>query len=85
LSYTVYVLKAINKNLRYIGYTSRDVLIRLEEHNAGKNKYTRNYKWNLLYYEKGYCRKCAKTREKFLKSGQGFKILKQIEITTLTK
>ena len=78
--YSVYVLKAVNRNLRYVGFTSKDVRSRLYEHNIGKNKYTKRYKWKLIYYEKGYCRKCARQREKFLKSGQGRKIIDFVEI-----
>jgi len=77
--YSVYVLKAINKNIRYVGFTSKDPKIRLQEHNSGSKKFTRRYKWQLIYYEKGYCRKCARKREKFLKSGQGRNILDIIE------
>ena len=75
MSYSVYVLKAISKSIRYVGFTHKDLQVRLYEHNSGKNKFTRRYKWILIYYEKGYCRKCAREREKFLKSGQGRRIL----------
>lgn len=78
--YIVYVLKAFNKKLRYVGFTRKEIKTRLYEHNTGKNKFTNRCSWKLLYYEKGYCRKCARKREKFLKSGQGRKLLDMIEI-----
>ena len=79
MSYYVYVLKAVSKKIRYVGFTKKDPLIRLTEHNNGKNIFTKRYKWRIIYYEKGYCRKCARSREKFLKSGQGRIILDLIE------
>jgi len=80
MAYLVYVIKAIGRNLRYVGLTSKEIDEKIREHNSGESGFTRRYKWKLLYYERGYCRKCAREREKFLKSGQGRKILDLIEI-----
>ena len=35
--YIVYVLKAFNKKLRYVGFTRKEIKTRLYEHNTGKN------------------------------------------------
>ncbi len=79
MSYAVYVLKSTKTGKRYVGFTSKDVHTRLKEHNSGHNIFTSKYSpYVILYYETGYCVKCAREREKFLKSGQGRKILDKI-------
>ncbi len=78
--YSVYVLKSKKNGKRYIGYTGKSITERLIEHNAGSNQYTKNnIPYELLYFENNYCKECAKSREKFLKSGQGRKLLDRIE------
>ncbi len=78
--YTVYVLKSKVNGTRYVGFTGKDVNLRLREHNSGHNIFTaKNKPHVLLYYEKGYCKSCARMREVFLKSGQGRKLLNTIE------
>ena len=77
--YYVYILKSLKNNKSYVGKTSRNVKIRLREHNNKSNKWTReNGPFKLIYYEKFYCLKDASYRERFLKSGQGRKLLKLI-------
>ena len=79
MKFYVYVIKSLKNNRRYIGQTSKDIVTRLKEHNAGTNKYTRNNRpYKLIYYEVLECRKCAARREKFLKSGQGRIILNKV-------
>jgi putative endonuclease len=39
--FTVYVLRSLKNNKRYVGQTSKDTLLRLQEHNSGCNKWTR--------------------------------------------
>ncbi len=79
-NYSVYVIKSEKNGKRYIGMTVKDIKERLKEHNSGSNKFTRNNKpFNVLYYEKGYCKPCAIIRERFLKSGRGRKLLDIIE------
>ena len=76
MDYNIYVLKSIKNSKRYVGITTKDPKIRLKEHNEGSNEFTRlNKPYELIYYELGYCKTCALKREKFLKSGQGRKIL----------
>ena len=77
--FNVYVLRSLKNNKRYIGFTSKDLELRLREHNEGKNSYTRNnrpYKW--IYYELFSEEKDARSREKFLKTGNGRKFLDNI-------
>ncbi|MDD5430289.1 MAG: GIY-YIG nuclease family protein [Candidatus Omnitrophica bacterium] len=72
----IYVLKSKHNGKRYVGYTSKNVRIRLKEHNSGNTRWTRlNRPFDLLHYEEFSNIKEAKQREKFLKSGQGRKFL----------
>ncbi len=74
--YITYVLKSLKNNKRYIGYTSKDAYQRLNEHNKGCNKWTKqNRPFALVYFEKFKTKIEAIKREKFLKSGQGRKFL----------
>jgi putative endonuclease len=74
--YHVYVLKSLRNQKRYVGFTSKDPSIRLEEHNSGSNIFTSsNGPYVLLYFESFEDKKNAIKREKFLKSGQGRKFL----------
>ena len=77
--FTVYVLKSLRNDKRYIGYTSKNVFARLYEHNHGTNKFTRQNGPFELYRQEMYSIKTeAIKREKFLKSGQGRKLLDDI-------
>jgi len=70
---------SLKDNTRYIGSSSKSPSSRLQEHNQGSNKFTKNHlPYKLLYYEQGYCKTCALKREKFLKSGQGRQIIDAI-------
>ena len=72
----VYVLKSKQNGKRYIGCTSKDARVRLEEHNSGNTRWTRkNRPFDLIYHEKIDNLTEAIKREKFLKSGQGRKFL----------
>jgi len=75
MNYFVYVLKSIKYDNRYVGSTD-DYDKRLEEHNAGKCRYTKGRRpWQLVYKESFRTRSEAMAREKFIKSGQGRKFL----------
>jgi len=77
--FTVYVLKSLKNSKRYIGYTSKTANIRLHEHNAGSNTFTRKNKPFILVYTEQYKEKVkALQKEKFLKTGQGRKFLDSI-------
>ncbi|MFH1565507.1 MAG: GIY-YIG nuclease family protein [bacterium] len=70
--FIVYILRSLKNNKRYIGYTSKDVFKRLQEHNRGCNKWTReNGPFKIIYFEEYKTKTEAIKREHFLKSGQG--------------
>jgi putative endonuclease len=74
--HTVYVLKSLKNKKRYIGYTSKEALQRLNEHNRSCNKWTRDNKPFVMIHSEAYTEKSeAMRRENFLKSGQGRKWL----------
>jgi putative endonuclease len=77
--FNVYVLKSLRNNKRYVGYTSKEVNLRLKEHNTGSNKFTsQNGPFELLYVETLSDKTSAIKRENFLKSGQGRKFLDKL-------
>jgi putative endonuclease len=74
--FTVCVLRSLKNKKRYIGYTSKDSFKRLNEHNRGYNKWTKENKPFIIIYSEEYAdKKEAIKRENFLKSGQGRKWL----------
>jgi putative endonuclease len=74
--YYIYALRSLRNNKRYIGHTSKDVLLRLKEHNSNCNAWTRqNGPFEFLYSEAYQTKQEAIKREHFLKSGQGRKWL----------
>ena len=75
----VYILRSLKHNKTYVGYTTKGVKNRLKEHNDGLSKYTKPFvPWKLIYFEDFTCENCAERREKFLKSGFGFRLRKLI-------
>ncbi|OGK18223.1 hypothetical protein A3D80_02325 [Candidatus Roizmanbacteria bacterium RIFCSPHIGHO2_02_FULL_40_13b] len=75
----IYLLQSLKNSKIYIGSTSRQVEIRLSEHNIGSNKWTKGNKpFKIVYYESLYCKTDALHREKFLKSGVGNRVVKAI-------
>ena len=69
--YTVYVLRSLKNNYRYIGQTN-NIDKRLAEHNSGLSKSTKNIRPLVLDYSEEYAtRSKAMKRERFLKSGKG--------------
>jgi len=78
--YYVYILRSLRNQKSYVGFTSKEVKDRLNEHNVGSNKWTsENGPFELIYYESFYCEKDARCRELFLKSGVGKKLVKLIK------
>ncbi|MBU0573826.1 MAG: GIY-YIG nuclease family protein [Candidatus Margulisbacteria bacterium] len=76
MAFYIYVIRSLEYNNNYIGSTE-NVEKRLKEHNAGKCRYTSGRcPWVLAYQEEYPTRGEAMKREKFLKSGQGRKFLK---------
>ncbi|OGU36508.1 MAG: hypothetical protein A2068_07060 [Ignavibacteria bacterium GWB2_35_6b] len=76
--FTVYVLKSLKDEKRYIGFTS-DLERRLSEHNLGKVKSTKNRKpFELIYTENFSTKPGAAEREKFFKTHKGRDFLDSI-------
>ena len=72
----VYVLVKDKKSL-YVGYTT-DLKRRFDEHCRGKVKSTAKYKEKLLiHYEAYELKSDAQRRERFLKTTEGKRLLKQ--------
>jgi len=69
--YYVYILKSIKDGKFYTGY-SENLKRRLDEHNHGKVKSTKNRRpLQLICYEAYLDKKTAEKREKFLKTSDG--------------
>ena len=67
----VYVLKSTVAEITYVGSTT-DLDRRLNEHNSGKNFFTRRHcPWRVVYQEQFDKLSEARSREKYLKSGAG--------------
>lgn len=76
--YYVYVLRSGRDEIRYVG-SGKDPLERLRRHNKGDYRFTKGHRpWNMVYQEKYNSRSDVMKREKFLKSGQGRKLLDEI-------
>ena len=71
----IYFLKSIKNGKIYVGSTNKNPAVRLYDHNAGSNKWSRENKpFNLIYFESYFCQKDLLHRERFYKSGVGRKI-----------
>ena len=76
--YYVYILKSDKDKRRYTGFTE-DIERRLNNHNNGLVKSTRNRLPLKLIYKEEYSNKAdALKREKFFKSGQGRQYIKEV-------
>ena len=84
MTYFVYILTSLKDSKRYIGMTS-DLSRRLNEHNSGKVKSTKNRRpLELIYTEEFISKQDALNRETFFKSGIGREFLKSIGCSILT-
>jgi len=71
----VYILKSISCGKYYVGYTS-NLEERLESHNSGLQRWTRNKgPWNMVYSERLVTKREAIIREKQLKNKKSRKSL----------
>ncbi len=76
--FTVYVLRSLKDNKRYIGYTS-NLTLRLEEHNYGLVTSTKNRRpFELIYTETFENKTDAMKREHLFKTGIGREFLKSL-------
>ena len=77
----VYVLRSKRNKKRYIGYTTKDVQLRLSEHNCGATQWTKhNRPFVLVHVQECSDKKEARELEKFLKCGQGRHCLDELNI-----
>jgi putative endonuclease len=83
--FSVYFIKSKKNGKVYTGFTEKDPLIRLQEHNSGSNDWSKNNKpYAMLYFESYCCKEDTLKREKFYKSGFG-KLIKNSIIETIEK
>jgi putative endonuclease len=83
--YIVYLLQSIKFKKLYIGFTSRKMILRLQEHNRGQVSSTRKYKpWKMVYCEVYLNSIDARDRESKLKEyGSAWGHLKKRIVNTL--
>ena len=75
----VYFMQSKRSNKVYVGKTSKEPKVRVEEHNNGTNTWSKNNgPFKLVYYEKYFCLKDASQRELFYKTGLGRNLKKLI-------
>jgi len=76
MKYFVYILWSKKDKMFYVGYTE-DLTNRLDEHNSGKVKSTKNRRpLELVYYEVSFNKADALHREKYLKTSYGKRYIK---------
>ncbi|MFM2040199.1 MAG: hypothetical protein RLZZ493_788 [Bacteroidota bacterium] len=67
LMFYVYILKSLSSGDYYVGMT-KDIQVRLKEHNSGKSKFTKGHlPFELVYQEGPFPTEEARKREKQLK------------------
>jgi predicted GIY-YIG superfamily endonuclease len=75
--YYVYILKSINYQQIYIGYT-KNLKQRVEDHNCGRSGHTKKYKpWKIVYYSGFEKEHIARSFEEYLKTGSGIAFLRR--------
>jgi putative endonuclease len=76
--YYVYILQSQKDKSLYIGYT-HNLKKRIKEHYQGESESTRHKRpYKLIYYEAFLNQKDTKNREKYLKSGWGWRSTKKL-------
>ena len=77
--YRVYVLRSSKTRKRYVGMTSQSLEERLAGHKSGSTAWTRAHKpFDLVHSEEFKTKALALKRERFLKSGNGRRVLDNI-------
>ena len=75
MKYKVYVLSSLVTRKSYVGFTN-DLDRRIKEHNSGKSFYTKAFTpWKLIYKEEVGSYIEARSREKYLKSASGRRLV----------
>ena len=74
--WSVYVIRSKSDEIYYVGM-STNIISRINEHNAGKSKFTSGHRpWELIYFEDNFPSAVeARKREKYLKSAAGKKFI----------
>jgi putative endonuclease len=76
--YYVYILKSLKDGSYYVGST-RDIEERLQRHNQGRSKYTKNKRpWELIYSEAHSDRSSALKREQEIKQHKRSTYIEQL-------
>jgi len=71
----VYFAKSLRNGKIYVGRTSKEPKVRVEEHNKGVNKFTKqNRPFSLIYFETYKCKDDVILRELFYKTGIGKRV-----------
>lgn len=84
MNYFVYILRSEKSGRFYIGQT-HDLGQRLKRHNGGRSTFTKTDRpWDLIFSESYSTRSEAVRRERYLKSPQGWKELKEIKKVILS-
>ncbi|MBS4027944.1 MAG: GIY-YIG nuclease family protein [Ignavibacteriales bacterium] len=79
--YFTYILQSLKDKTYYFGST-QNLEQRLKEHNAGRVRFTKGHlPYQIIYSETYHTRKEAVAREKFFKSIDGYRWLKENKIT----
>jgi putative endonuclease len=74
----LYVIKSESNGELYVGIC-KNVQVRVKEHNAGKNRYTKGLRpWCVVHVEEYSDWSSARVREKYYKSGSGKEHLKDL-------
>ncbi len=77
--YHVYFAISLKNSKVYVGQTSKNPQLRIQEHNNGKSVWSgKNRPLKLVYYESYVCKEDSLKRELFYKTGVGKKIKKAI-------
>lgn len=75
----IYILESLKSGKYYVGCTSREVKIRLVEHNKGLSRYTKGDRpWCLRYFEQYDDLSQARQREKQIKSWKKRKAIERL-------
>jgi len=78
--YFVYFAKSLRNQKVYVGFTGKEPVVRVDEHNKGSNIWSKNNgPFKLIYFESYICKKDAQNREEFYKMGFG----KQIKLAII--
>jgi putative endonuclease len=80
---SVYVLRSLTDGKRYVGM-SKDVVRRLQEHNSGRVRSTRNRApFEVVYQEQFHLPNEARRQEKYFKTASGRRFLDKVESNPL--